>query len=254
MRTTAIMNLKGGTGKTVTAINLAAILAMKHGMHVLLCDCDSQANLTEFVSLAGAGSDGGMYDLLTGSPARARRTRIDDVDLLSADEQLMSLDVTAAGNGKADPMALRDWLDERAEEYDWCVIDCPPAFSAAAMAALIAADEVVIPMKLDAFGVRGFANLFTQIRNMQKVNPGLEIAGVLPTMVSPKDAPRETELRQALNGIGVRCFHYICPTDKMVGTTYAQTPLIESSPKSKATYHYKLLARDLIAEGGRDDV
>ena len=248
------MNLKGGTGKTVTAINLAAILAAKHGMRVLLADCDSQMNLTEFVQLAGSGSDAGMYDLLTGSPARARRTRIDDVDLLSADEQLMSLDVTAAGNGKADPMALRDWLDERADEYDWCVIDCPPAFSAAAMAALIAADNVIIPMKLDAFGVRGFANLFTQIRNMQKVNPGLEIAGVLPTMVSPKDAPKETELRQGLSAIGVRCFHKICPSDKMVDTTYAQEPLIVSSPKSKATYHYKLLARDLIAEGGRDDV
>ena len=254
MRTTAIMNLKGGTGKTVTAINLAAILAKKHGMRVLLCDCDSQMNLTEFVQQTGAGSDGGMYDLLTGAPARARRTRIDEVDLLGADEQLMSLDVTAAGNGKADPMALRDWLDEREDEYDWVVIDCPPAFSAAAMAALIAADNVVIPMKLDAFGVRGFANLFTQIRNMQKVNPGLEIAGVLPTMVSPRHAAKEAELWQGLNAIGVKCFHHICPTDKMVDTTYAQTPLIDSSPKSKATYHYKLLARDLIEEGGRDDV
>lgn len=253
MRTTTIMNLKGGTGKTVTAINLAAILARKHDMHVLLCDCDSQANLTEFVAPKGCDLSDGMFELLTGNRARARRSRIDDVDFVPADEQLMSLDISAAGEGKANPMALADFLEERADEYDRAVIDCPPAFSAAAMAALIAADEVVIPMKLDAFGVRGMANLIAQVRNMQKVNPGLEIAGVLPTVVYPgtEQAKTESELRRALEPVGVHVFHHIRRSEKVDQMTFRQAPLIETSPKSKATYEYKLFAWDLLkAEGG----
>ena len=142
------MNLKGGTGKTVTAINTAAILARDYAQRVLLVDADSQANLTEFVTEEKTDLSGALLSqLLTGKSVDAIQTTIKGVSLLAADSSLMALDVTAAGTGKADRMALRYLLDDWDGRFDWVIIDCPPAFSASAMAALIAADQVIIPMK-----------------------------------------------------------------------------------------------------------
>ena len=269
MRTTVIMNLKGGTGKTVTAINTGgfcivmdpntgAILAHDHDQAVLLIDADSQANLTEFVSRAPADRMviGGMTDLLKGLDAHPAPSKIPGVWLLPADEKLMALDVTSAGNGQADPMALAEFLNtaESDTAIDWCIIDCPPAFNAAAMAALIAADEVVIPVKLDAFGIRGLSKILEQIRNMRKINPGLEIAGVLPTMyyADPTQRDAEQKLRMSLTAARIRMFHHIRRSTRVDDMTFAQSPLIVSSPKSKATHDYKVFARDLmdLAEGG----
>lgn len=255
MRTTAIMNLKGGTGKTVTAINTAAIMARDHAQRVLLIDADSQANLTEFVcpAMPDGVTPGGVTDLLTGKHPFPIPTAIPNVSILHADEKLMALDVTSAQTGKSNPMALAEWLGRREIEsrYDRVLIDCPPAFSAAAMAALIAADEVVIPLKLDAFGVRGLANLLEQIRNMRQINLDLEIAGVLPTMAYPSDEQHKalSQLRQTLAIPGIRVFHPIRRSTKVDEMTFAQEPLIKSSPKSKATYDYKVFVHKLM-EGG----
>ncbi len=243
------MNLKGGTAKTVTAINTAAILARDYDATVLLVDADSQANLTEFVSrgLPDGVTPGGLPDLLRGMQAMPLPTKLPGVSILHADETLMELDVTAAGSGAADPMALADWLADHAEDYDYCVIDCPPAFSAAAMAALIAADEVVVPMKLDAFGIRGMANLLEQVRNMRRVNGGLEVAGVLPTMcyVSPTQKQAEESLRQSLHGIGLRCFHHIRRSIRVDDLTFEQRALIYGSPKSAAARDYRIFCGEL---------
>lgn len=256
MRTTAIMNLKGGTGKTVTAINAAAILSEIHGFRVLTVDADSQANLTE--SLCRSPEDsirvGGLSDLLRGLPGFTYPSKLRGVDLLPGDETLMALDITAAGNGSADTMALADFLNSRTDKWDRVLIDCPPAFSAGAMAALIAADEVVIPLKLDAFGIRGLANLMEQVRNMRRINPDLMIAGVLPTMFYQDEIQKnaESELRRSLMAAGVRCFHHVRRSTRMDGATFAQAPMLHYSPKSKTCYEYKLFVRDLL-EGGEDD-
>lgn len=256
MRTTAIMNLKGGTGKTVTTINAAAILGELHGCRTLVVDADSQANLTEMLSPSPASRlAGGMSDLLTGQPGTLYPSSIKNVQLLPADETLMALDVTAAGNGTADPMALANFLGKLTKRFERVLIDCPPAFSAGAMAALIAADEVVIPLKLDAFGIRGLANLTEQIRNMRRVNPDLKIAGVLPTMYYEDEVQHqaEDELRQSLRLSDVHCFHHVRRTIRMDGSTFEQLPLLKYSPKSKACYEYKLFVRDLLEMGGEDD-
>ena len=250
------MNLKGGTGKTVTTINAAAILAELHDSQVLAIDADSQASLTEFLQSRRASNLalGGMSDLLRGMRAMALRSKLPGVDLLAADETLMALDISAAGSGAADPMALANWLRDREDEYDHVLIDCPPAFSAAAMAALIAADDVVIPLKLDAFGIRGLANLMEQIRNMRRVNPDLRIAGVLPTMWYPDELQKKAEedLRRSLAACGVHCFHHVRRSVKMDGSTFEQLPLLKFSPKSKTCWEYKLFVLDLL-KGGEDD-
>ena len=261
MRTTAIMNLKGGTAKTVTAINLAAILAHDYAQRVLLVDADSQANLTEFVSCGPVDDNtpGGFADLLRGMHPFAMPTKIQNVKILMGDSSLMELDVTAASSGVANPMALAEYLETVDDRIDWCIVDCPPAFSAGAIAALAAANEVVIPMKLDAFGIRGVSNLLEQIRNMRRINPDLDVAGVLPTMTYPDQAQidAERELRDSLAGIRLMTFNHIRRSHLVDKSTFSQEPLITSSTKSKTLRDYRIFAKKLIgfyldgnAEGG----
>lgn len=249
------MNLKGGTGKTVTAINTGAILAHDHDQTVLLIDADSQANLTEFVSRNPADGCviGGMTDLLKGLDATAVPSKLPGVRLLPGDEKLMTLDISAARSGIANPSALRDFLDKYDAEIDRCIIDCPPAFSASAMAALMAADDVVIPVKLDAFGIRGLARILEQVRNMRKVNPELEVAGVLPTMFydTPEQRKALSKLQNSLKAAGIHCFYPIHRSVMVDDSTFAEEPLIKSSPRSKACQCYRRFVKELLAmEGG----
>lgn len=259
MRTIAIMNQKGGTAKTVSCINAAAILEKYYGQRVLLADADSQGNLTEFVSKDPEGYKGvgGTADLLQGKPVWMTVTKIPNAMLLAGDEMLMTLDISSAQAGIARPMALADWLasEEIADRFDTCLIDCPPAFNAAAIAALAAADEVIIPVKLDAFGIRGLAKIMAQIRNMKKVNPDLEVTGVLPTMYYKNEEQRraEEELRSSLLAIGIRLFHHIRRSPKVDSSTFEQTPLIYFSPTSAACRDYRYFVRELMGEEAEDD-
>ena len=254
MRTTLFMNLKGGTAKTVSCINTAAILSKIYSRSVLLIDADSQGNLSEFTAKHPdeLPLTAGTAALLRGETAYPIDTKIPNVRLIAGDEDLLELDVSAVKHGLANPMAIADLVEEldQRDLFDHCLIDCPPAFSAAAMAALAAADEVVIPVKLDAFGIRGLSRLMAQIRNMQKINPDLAIAGVLPTMYYSNSQQRmaESDLAGSLEALGIRCFHHIRRSPSVDGSTFEQSPLVTFSPKSGACRDYKIFVRDLIGE------
>lgn len=251
MRTIAICNLKGGVAKTTTAINTAAILAAQREQNVLVVDADSQCNCTEFLQrdkvhprtlsdvLRYTGADAGAYAL-----DAIEHSRYAGIDILCADDSLMDLDLSKVEAGSASASCLRELAAHMAAHpggrpysYDWMIIDCPPAFNAASAAALVAADEVVIPIKLDAFSLRGMANIMQQIRNMQRINPKLRVAGILPTMWYRSDniVRAERELRAA----GLPVFPHIRRTPKADDMTFAQEPLIVCSPKSAAAIDYR---------------
>lgn len=247
MRTTAIVNLKGGVAKTVTAVNMAAILAHDHKQRVLVIDADSQCNTTAFFGgvLSGACTLG---DLLRGTDVNPviRASNVAGVDLIAASDNLMDLDLSAVRSKTADADSLRKLLFAHRDDYDHVLIDCPPAFNAASAAALVAAHDVVIPIKLDAFSLRGMANLMRQIDNMRRINPQLRLAGVLPTMTYKSD-----KIRGALDTLyrsGLHVYPKIRRTGKVDDMTFAQTPLIVSSPKSAACIDYRRLVRAYMAQ------
>lgn len=254
MRTTVIMNLKGGVGKTTTAVNMAAILAQLWGKKVLLIDADSQCNTTEFyggdarrgnlAAVLRQEQDGVMLAMNSIQP-----TELDGVDILPGDESLMDLDLSKVELSSVQVTVLRD-LIKRLEElglYDFCVIDCPPAFNAAAAAALLAADDVVIPIKLDAFSLRGMACLLRQIANMKKINPRLRLAGVLPTMYYKDELIQNAE--KTLRDSGLRIFTPIRRSDKVDGMTFAQDPLQNYSPRCAAGYDYRVFVSEYVVGG-----
>lgn len=252
MRTIAIMNLKGGVAKTTTTVNVAAILARDHKKRVLVIDADSQCNTTEF--LGGDPKDGRLAELLRGGDLYTFRfvfpTRCGGVDLLPGSDALMDLDLSSVKDGTVDPTVLarlvRDLGEEDLARYDFCLIDCPPAFNAASAAALLAAGEVLIPIKLDAFSLRGMANLVRQIDNMRQINPDLKLLGFLPTMWYKSKLIQDAEA--TLRDAGYTVLPHIRRTDKADAMTFVQRPLIEVSPNCAAAIDYRALSR-YLAEG-----
>lgn len=257
MRTAAILNLKGGVGKTVTVVNTAAILARDHHQRVLVIDADSQCNTTEFFGgIPGAGSGTladilryGEEDIVDFALAAIQDTNFGGVDLIAGADSLMDLDLTKVETRGVTATCLRDLLAhlESLDAYDWVLVDCPPAFNAASAAALLAVDEVVIPIKLDAFSLRGMTNLLQQVRNMQMINPRLQVAGLLPTMWYKSEEIVDAE--DTLMSSALHVFPHIRRSDRVDEMTFAQEPLLVTSPKSAAGRDYRRFVRELI-EGG----
>lgn len=254
MRTIAVINLKGGVGKTTTVVNTAAILARDYRQRVLLIDADSQCNTTDFFG-AGDATPGladllrdtaaGVSDVVEGyiHPASAK-----GIDLIPADMTLMDLDLTKVELGSVQAGTLRDVRTclEEVDAYDWCLVDCPPGFNAASAAALVAADEVIIPIKLDAFSLRGMSNMMHQIANMRSINADLRLGGLLPTQWynSPKIVEAEEELRKS----GLPVYPHIRRSNKVDDMTFAQEPLAVSSPRSAAGVDYRRFVQALLKE------
>ena len=255
MRASVILNLKGGVAKTATAVNVAAILASDYKQRVLLVDADSQCNTTEF--FGGDPAKGNLADVLRYDKADAgafaaaniQPSNFHGIDLLAGDDSLMDLDLTKVELQSVQTTVLRDTLQllEREHRYDICLVDCPPAFNAASAAALVAADDVIIPIKLDAFSLRGMANLIRQIHNMRAINPKLTLAGCLPTMWYKSETIEQAEA--ALKASGLPVFPHIRHTRKVDDMTFAQEPLLISSPRSAAGVDYRRFVKAWM-EGG----
>lgn len=255
MRTIAVVNLKGGVAKSTTVINMAAILAKHYGKKVCIIDADSQCNTTEF--FGADPNKGNLATVLRSSASQAhpgadaafniQSTKYPGIDILAGDDSLMDLDLSKVEQQTVNANVLRYLADEVRDLYDYAFIDCPPAFNAASAAALIAADDVIIPIKLDAFSLRGMVNLMRQIQNMRLINPKLNIAGILPTMwyKDPEIEDAEQQLRKA----GLHVFPHIRRSDKVDKMTFRQEPLLVSSPKSAAGKDYRNFVKEFV--GGK---
>ena len=257
MRTIAICNNKGGVAKTTTAVNLAAIFARDHGKRVLLIDADSQANSTAFLRRDDDNNARSLASLLripdlqrTDFTAAVefgetvRPSAFEGVSLLPADVSLMDLDLSKAEDNRAWTTVLRTALSSSRDDWDVVLIDCPPAFNAASAAALIAADEVLIPIKIDAFALEGMAHLMAQLKNMTRINPRLKVTGILPVMWYRRDEIAEAE--RALRDAALPMLPRIRRSDLVDVMTFRQAPLIDCAPKCGACRDYLVLAKRLL--------
>lgn len=265
MRVIAVCNLKGGVAKTTSVVNLAADLAVDHERRVLVIDADSQCNSTAFLSAdppVGGKSDT-LADLLRmphnertafsvsfNLETAIRHSCVVGVDLLPGDPSLMDLDLSKVEADAVFTEVLARGLPDLKRRYDFVLIDCPPAFNAASAAALLAADEVLIPIKLDAFALDGMTNLMQQIANMRRINPRLTVLGLLPVMWYRSDPIVKAE--SALRNAGLPVLSRIRRSNRVDDMTFQQTPLIVCSPKSGACQDYRRLATRLAGAKGGD--
>ena len=253
MQTIAIMNNKGGVGKTVTAINLADILVADYKQRVVLVDCDGQANLTRFF-LPGADKLEltTTADVLRGDCEPLWSDNLVPIrpglDLLPSSSDLYELDLQAIKDGVSAPERLRHFAEAAAadREVDWMIFDCPPGYTLASVAALLAADEVIIPVMADKFSLDGVMAVAQQARKLSGVNPGLRVRALL-TQTSRSDVVTEAE--KALDAMHVQTFRTkIRRTEKVAESTLSLRPLREYSPRSSAAMDYRFLAGELMEE------
>lgn len=253
MKTISIMNVKGGVGKTVTAVNLAQILAGDHHKRVLLIDADAQGDASYLLTPDYEDGSGLYGCLVLGGPYEdcVSPTRYRDLDIITGGSDLFYVSMESAERMTG---AMGDLLEGlRIDgEYDYVIIDCPPSFSAPSVAAICSSDQVIIPVKLDALGIRGCRFLQDQIEAVHEYNPALELPRVLVTMWHNVEVCRDAVELLRENGFNLYDTR-IRRTDKVDEATFFGQAMSEYSPRSAAGMDYRQLAEEILyREGGED--
>lgn len=258
MKTTSILNMKGGVGKTTTAINLAYILATEYGQRVLLVDADGQANATqmllppkEYQGLAAL-----LFDSTEDYLSLIVPTEISGLDMLPASDDLWSVDLQSARGdspwlGYTALCSFREALEEM-ELYDVCIIDCPPSFSTACMSAIQASDTIVIPVLPDAFSAEGMAGLVSQIDGIRQLNPAVRVGGCLINQWHNSDVVHDAVKCMREEGPIPVYETMIRRTDKVIESTWAGQSVLMWSPYSSASRDFRVWAREFVAKEGLD--
>ena len=257
MRTYAIMNQKGGVGKTTSAAALAYNLAVVHGERVLLIDCDSQGDLTGLLLAPDTihtddSERPNLVDVMTGRIWMYEpiyHTAYRHLDILPAMESLVDWELSCSlGDTQPNCLALRDYLEELKADgrYSRVIMDLPPNSSPTCIAALAAADEVIIPTGLDAFSAGGVGKLVKQISRINRACPDVHIAGVLVTQYHRADVAADavTTLR---SDSPVPVYEtMIRRSDKATESTWAGMPVGAWSPRSAPARDYQAWVRELL--------
>lgn len=254
MRTTAIFSYKGGTGKTTTTINLAAELAAR-GKRTVLIDADGQRNLTDF--FRACMDEASLYELLTGQEPYAenliQHTSRELIDIVPSSAMLATVELDHMLPDGASPFrlgAIRDFCEVIAEDdiADFVLIDCPPSFSPQTVAALIAADDVIVPVTPDQWAVSGLRDVSVSLSGARRSNHRLRIAGVLLTKLTASATARDTEA--ALRQSGFPVFQTAIHSSEWARrSTFERKTLRECAHWTGIAADYKALCDEYL-EGG----
>lgn len=253
---TALCNQKGGVGKTVTAVNLGIGLA-REGKRVLLVDVDPQGSLTASLGYQRPDQMENTLAEILGriisdepvSPGAGIIRQAEGVDLLPANIELSGLEVTLV-NTMSRETILRDYLRSVQDQYDVILLDCCPSLGMLTINALAAADEVIIPAQAHYLSLRGMEQLIRTISNVKrKINPALEIAGILITMADMRtNYSREIiDLLRNTYGSKLRIFDSIIPLSIRAAETSAEGQSIYlHDPAGKVSAAYAALTQEVL--------
>lgn len=249
----AIVNQKGGVGKTTTAINLAAALALE-GHAVLLIDCDPQANTSGGLGIRRQKDDEeqrlSIYDVLLGSTTLSDATLATGVDhlfLVPGSKNLIgaNLELVAAERRE---FRLRDALTGTLGQYAFILLDCPPALDLLTLNALVAADGLLVPLQAEYFALEGVSELIgTLDRVAQAFNPGLGLEGVLLTMYDDRTNLSQQVTENLRAFFGEKLLRTTIPRNiRLAEAPSHGLPVALYDPRSRGAEAYRDLAREIL--------
>ena len=250
-RVIAMVNQKGGVGKTTSTVSLGAALA-GYGRKVLLVDFDPQGALSVALGLNPNESDLSIYNLLTENDCHVgdviTGTNVVDLDLIPSNIDLSAAELQLVSEVGRE-YALQRALAPIIGDYDFILIDCQPSLGLLTVNALTASNEVIIPMATEYFALRGVALLKDTIDKVtSRLNPQLRIIGVLPTMHDPRTLHSREVLESVTGAFGDTVFTTtINRTVKFPDSAVAGEPITQFASSSSGAGAYRRLAREVIA-------
>src|SRR5690625_266590 len=252
-RIIALVNQKGGVGKTTSSINLGAALA-DYGRRVLLVDFDPQGALSVGLGINPNALEKSVYNVLMSARLDPHEvihpTAVDSIDVMPADIDLSAAEIQLVGEVAREQVLARA-LAKVADEYDVILVDCQPSLGLLTVNALTAAHGVVIPLETEFFALRGVALLVETIEKVQdRLDPRLTIDGILATMYDSRTLHSREVLARVQEAFGDQVFHtVITRTVKFPDASVATEPITSYAPNHAGAYNYRKLARELISRG-----
>ena len=249
MHVFAVVNQKGGVGKTTTSVNLAASLAAMH-RRVLLIDLDAQGNATMGVGVDKHTLERSIYDVFIDDlPARSviTETSVAGLSLIGANGDLTGLELTLSERPDRETR-LREALTVLQHEFDVVLVDCPPALNLLTLNALVAATGLLIPMQCEYYALEGLTALLeTQSRIKEHLNPKLEIIGILRTMVDMRNSLTKDVTAQLHEYFGDQVFRTMIPRNVRLAEAPSHgLPALLYDAQSVGAKTYLALAGELI--------